>query len=590
MWVNTDGGVNLYDHERDVFYPSKNRADISSARTLIKGNNGKVWVATYASGGLASVGPGIDDIIMYGEDKGLLHNDVTNLVLDDYSKLWLPTERGLSVLDTLTKTYSSYFEKDGFQKYSRSNTILKTHDGDIWIGGKSGLNLIVPGKLAKKDMTVPAIYITDMGIMDSIYSKPDGDIFSKAVSYTDKVKIKYWQKNVSFSFVGLHYSKPEDNQYSWKLENYDTNWSTSSKERHAAYTNLSPGTYTFKVKASNADGVWNEEGASIIIVITPPWWQTWWAYVLYGLLFLLVAYRIHGIQRQKTLRKEREKTQQKELEQAKEIEKAYTELKSTQSQLIQSEKMASLGELTAGIAHEIQNPLNFVNNFSEVSNELVDEMNEELDKGDFEEAKAISKDIKQNLEKINHHGKRADSIVKGMLQHSRNNSGEKENVDLNNLTDEFFRLAYHGLRAKDKSFNATLETNFDPKLGEIEVVSQEIGRVILNLFTNAFYAVNEKQASAASTDYKPTVSVITKRLKNSITIAIKDNGNGIPKNVVDKIFEPFFTTKPTGKGTGLGLSMSYDIIKAHNGQLDVSTKTGEFTEFKITLPLKTKKS
>ena len=539
---------------------------------------------------MALVGPGINDVELFGEDKGLLHNDANGLVFDDYGKLWLPTERGLSVLDTLTKTYISYFEKDGFQKYSRNNEVVKTSDSNIWIGGQNGLNRINPNKLFNTDTIPPQVIITSMGVLDSIYSAQDGELFDKAVSYTNKVTLNHWQKDLSFSFVGLHYSKPEDNQYSWKLENYDTKWSTPSKARHAAYTNLSPGTYTFKVKASNADGVWNEEGASIIIVITPPWWFTWWAYVIYALIAVLIGLRIHKSQKARTLRLAREKAQEKELEQAKEIEKAYTELKSTQSQLIQSEKMASLGELTAGIAHEIQNPLNFVNNFSEVSNELVDEMNEELDKGDFEEAKAISKDIKQNLEKINHHGKRADSIVKGMLQHSRNNSGEKENVDLNKLTDEFLRLAYHGLRAKDKSFNATLETNFDPKLGEIEVVSQEIGRVILNLFTNAFYAVNEKQASAASTDYKPTVSVITKRLKNSITIAIKDNGNGIPKNVVDKIFEPFFTTKPTGKGTGLGLSMSYDIIKAHNGQLDVSTKTGEFTEFKITLPLKTKKS
>jgi signal transduction histidine kinase len=286
-------------------------------------------------------------------------------------------------------------------------------------------------------------------------------------------------------------------------------------------------------------------------------------------------------------KRENERLQKKVDEQTAELRQSLEHLKATQAQLIQSEKMASLGELTAGIAHEIQNPLNFVNNFSEVSNELIDEMHEELNKGDMEEVKAISNDLKQNLEKINHHGKRADAIVKGMLQHSRSNSGEKEAVDLNKLTDEFLRLAYHGLRAKDKSFNATLETNFDPNLSEINVVSQDIGRVILNLFTNAFYAVNEKQSSS-SADYKPTVSVMTQRLKDSITILIRDNGNGIPKSIIDKIFVPFFTTKPTGKGTGLGLSMSYDIIKAHNGQLDVSTKTGEYTEFKITLPIKTK--
>ena len=288
-------------------------------------------------------------------------------------------------------------------------------------------------------------------------------------------------------------------------------------------------------------------------------------------------------------KRENERLQKKVNEQTTELRQSLEHLKATQTQLIQSEKMASLGELTAGIAHEIQNPLNFVNNFSEVSSELIDEINEELEEGDIEEVKLIASDIKQNLEKINHHGKRADDIIKGMLQHSRKNTGEKEPTDINKLTDEYFRLAYHGLRAKDKSFNAKLETNFDPNLGEITVVSQEIGRVILNLFTNAFYAVNEKQSNVASNTYKPTVSVATLRTDDIMKITIKDNGDGIPKDIIDKIFQPFFTTKPTGKGTGLGLSMSYDIIKAHNGQLDVYTKTGEFTEFKITLPIKTNK-
>jgi len=269
-----------------------------------------------------------------------------------------------------------------------------------------------------------------------------------------------------------------------------------------------------------------------------------------------------------------------------ELKQTITDLKATQNQLIQSEKMASLGELTAGIAHEIQNPLNFVNNFSEVSNELVDEMNEELDKGDIEEAKAISIDIKQNLEKITHHGKRADGIVKGMLQHSSSGSGKTEPTDINKLTDEYFRLAYHGLRAKDKSFNATLKSNYDDNLGEIDVIPQDIGRVMLNLFTNAFYAVDEKKTKSETKDYKPTVSVSTEKSKDTIIITVKDNGNGIPKEALGKIFQPFFTTKPTGKGTGLGLSMSYDIIKAHKGELTVDTEKGKFTEFKISVPIK----
>src|SRR6266536_1660806 len=265
------------------------------------------------------------------------------------------------------------------------------------------------------------------------------------------------------------------------------------------------------------------------------------------------------------------------------LESTLSELQLTQAQLIQSEKMASLGELTAGIAHEIQNPLNFVNNFSEVSDELIDEMENELNKGNKEDAIAIAKDVKQNLEKILHHGKRADAIVKGMLQHSRVSTGQKELTDINVLADEYLRLSYHGLRAKDKSFNATIKTDFDESIGKINVVQQNIGRVLLNLFNNAFYAVTEKKKQLNG-EYEPAVSVCTKKLDSKIEIHVKDNGVGISQKVVDKIFQPFFTTKPTGQGTGLGLSLSYDIIKAHGGEIIVETKEGEGAEFTVQLP------
>jgi len=273
------------------------------------------------------------------------------------------------------------------------------------------------------------------------------------------------------------------------------------------------------------------------------------------------------------------------------VESTLQELKSTQAQLIQSEKMASLGELTAGIAHEIQNPLNFVNNFSEVNKELIEELkikNEKL-KIEDEEVKELLDDIENNLEKINHHGKRADAIVKGMLQHSRVSTGIKEPTDINKLADEYLRLSYHGLRAKDaqhsanKSFNVTLQTDFDNTIGKLNVVRQDIGRVILNVISNAFYAVNEKK-KVADENYQPSVSIQTKKLNNKIEIKITDNGTGIPQKVLDKIFQPFFTTKPTGQGTGLGLSLSYDIIKAHGGEIKVETKEGEGSEFIITLP------
>ena len=265
------------------------------------------------------------------------------------------------------------------------------------------------------------------------------------------------------------------------------------------------------------------------------------------------------------------------------LEKTLTNLKSTQSQLIQSEKMASLGELTAGIAHEIQNPLNFVNNFSEVNTELIDELSQEVDKGNLEEVKALAKDIKENEEKINHHGKRADAIVKGMLQHSRSSLGVKEPTDINALCDEYLRLSYHGLRAKDKSFNATIKTDFDPSIGNINIIPQDIGRVILNLLTNAFYVVDEKKKAGVD-GYEPTVSISTKKINGKVEIKVSDNGNGIPQKVIDKIFQPFFTTKPTGQGTGLGLSLSYDIVKAHGGEIKVATKEGEGSFFIIQIP------
>ncbi|MBS1575083.1 MAG: tetratricopeptide repeat protein [Bacteroidetes bacterium] len=266
------------------------------------------------------------------------------------------------------------------------------------------------------------------------------------------------------------------------------------------------------------------------------------------------------------------------------IETAYQELQATQVQLIHAEKMASLGGLTAGIAHEIQNPLNFVNNFSEVNADLASELEQEIDKGNLDEAKAIARDIRENELKIGEHGKRADAIVKGMLQHSRNNTGQKELTDINALAEEYLRLSYHGIRAKDKSFNANLKTDFDNSIGKVNIIPQDMGRVLLNLYNNAFYAVNEK-AKLQADNYQPQVTIRTKKIDNKVQIEVGDNGKGIPQNIAAKIFQPFFTTKPSGQGTGLGLSLSYDIVKAHNGEIKVETKEGEGSVFTIHLPL-----
>ncbi len=292
-------------------------------------------------------------------------------------------------------------------------------------------------------------------------------------------------------------------------------------------------------------------------------------YLLIGGLIFLLAFAVFLLRNNRNRKRTNSILQQQNAE----IERAMANLKATQSQLIQSEKMASLGELTAGIAHEIQNPLNFVNNFSDLNTELIDEMRHALIKGDSREALQIAQDVQANQHKISNHGKRADTIVKGMLQHSRTSSGQKEPADINKIADEYLHLAYHGMRAKDKSFNITMKTFYDPAIESIKIIPQDIGRVLLNLYNNAFYAVSEKQ-KLSKEGYEPLVSVGTKKINNQIEISVADNGNGIPEKVLDKVFQPFFTTKPTGQGTGLGLSLSYDIIKAHQGNINIRNKPG----------------
>ena len=302
-------------------------------------------------------------------------------------------------------------------------------------------------------------------------------------------------------------------------------------------------------------------------------------YAVFGLasLFLLIGIILYRNNKVKQKANVLLKTQKDKLE------STLKTLEATQAQLVQSEKMASLGELTAGIAHEIQNPLNFVNNFSEVNKELIGEMRTEMNKGNVAEAKSIAEDIESNEDKILFHGKRADSIVKGMLQHSRSSSGVKEPTDINALADEYLRLSYQGIRARDKLFQAETKTDFDASIGSVPVIPQDIGRVLLNIINNAFFAVNEKKKSAGD-PYEPTVLVTTRKKDSSIWISVRDNGNGIPQKLVEKIFQPFFTTKPAGQGTGLGLSLSYDIVKAHGGRIIVNTEEGKYTEFVIQIP------
>jgi signal transduction histidine kinase len=435
--------------------------------------------------------------------------------------------------------------------------------------------------------------------------RADKPVITHVTPYHRNNTILPWNQNqLTFAYVGLNYIDPKRNKYAYRLEGYENAWVQAGTRRGVTYTNLPSGTYTFQVIAANSDGIWNNKGDSFTIIINPPWWFTWWAWSLYCILFaaavyFFIAYRSRKLKRQNLILEEKIEVRTKQLsdanqelnEQREEItiqrddlSSAISELKSAQTQLIQSEKMASLGELTAGIAHEIQNPLNFVNNFSEVSAEMIDELGEELDKGEVAEARAIALDVKQNLEKIRHHGRRADGIVKGMLEHNRTSTGQKEPTDINKLADEYLRLAYHGLRAKDKTFNAELVTHFEPDLPLVHIIPQDIGRVLLNLFNNAFYAVQQK-TKTAGVDYEPGIILTTSAEKGNLLISVKDNGNGIPDAIKDKIMQPFFTTKPTGQGTGLGLSLSYDIVvKGHGGDIAVNSIVGEETVLTVTLP------
>jgi len=585
---NSVASLFQFDPETEKFKEIISRNVLSSFIMPTKTPEGKVYINDVASGLTELRFENTITVNLVHDMNGNSIINVESILVDTDNILWLGTGNGLVEYDPYVKTVHRYDADDGLQGYDFNRLAgFKSSTGEMYFGGKNGFSVFHPDAI-KLSRYEPPVVFTDFKLFQESVPIGEESPLKQNILLLDKLELDYDQNDFSISFAALDYSNPNKVEYKYILENHDEEWISVGHNNSASYTNMDPGKYTLKVLATNSDGIWNEKVKSLPIIINPPWWLTGWAYAFYILLLAATVFGVDRFMRNRLIRRERERSRAFKLEQAKKIEKAYNELKATQSQLIQSEKMASLGELTAGIAHEIQNPLNFVNNFSEVSVELVDEMKQELAVGSWQSAGEIAEDIKQNLEKINHHGKRADAIVKGMLQHSRISNGQKESTDINALADEYLRLAYHGLRAKDKSFNATMKTDFDESIGNINVIPQDIGRVILNLITNAFYAVNEKKTQANSDSdehkYEPTVTLKT-RLKNSkIEISVRDNGNGIPQKVLDKIFQPFFTTKPAGQGTGLGLSLSYDILKAHGGVLEVETKEGIGTEFIIVLP------
>jgi signal transduction histidine kinase/ligand-binding sensor domain-containing protein len=652
IWIGTVGkGLCSFDPATRKFKPypyisndvTKNnpgKLDDITTCSIYEDREGTLWIGSQL-GGLNRFDRKTGKFKSYLLDKGLNVHTINNIFEDKEGRLWIGTfSVGLLEFDRKTKHYTRHFT---LQNGLISNTVtgvFEDKNGFLLTSSARGITRIDPKTLAIKTFPLNSIlpgksgllaynFLNDNNLMMLVLTnsiavfnpaKLDGNpylpmvhiekvSFSNPASKSDSIKSRFayqlsqielpWNQNrISFNYIALHFANPAQNRYAYRLDGYDSGWVQAGTQRSVTYTNLSPGTYTFHVKAANSDGIWDEKGATILVIIKPPWWQTWWAWALWIILFVMaiytfIAYRSRKLLQDKKILEHKVQVRTEEVIQQKEeiesqrdsLEQAFEELKTTQTQLIQSEKMASLGELTAGIAHEIQNPLNFINNFSEVNKDLLTELKEEIDKGNLIEVKAIANDVIDNEEKINNHGKRADSIVKGMLEHSRSRSGEKALTDLNLMADEFMRLSYHGLRAKDKSFNAELIIHFDPNLPKTEVFQQDIGRVFLNLFNNAFYAVNQKSKTAGLA-YKPEVTVTTSAGNGHVIIEVKDNGIGIPEAIKDKIMQPVFTTKPTGEGTGLGLSLTYDmVVKGHGGKIEVDTKEGEFTEFIVSLPL-----
>jgi signal transduction histidine kinase/ligand-binding sensor domain-containing protein len=522
----------------------------------------------------------------YDADDGLLDPAVYTGIWDADVTLWAPTNSGLYRFDPATDTFRRFGMEYGLQSLEFNEGVLaRTENNELFFGGVQGFNAFFPTQLRTNNVA-PDVAITEFLLFNTKVIPGPGSPLTKSIVDTESIVLRHDQDAPSFQFAALHYKRPEANRIRYRLEPEQTEWIDAEGRNEASYTNLKPGEYTFRVIAANSDGVWNAEGASVRLTILSPWYTRWWAFLLYLALLVGLVVAVDRVQRRRVVLREREAARERELAQAREIEKqhraleaSHAELKATQSQLVEQEKLASLGSLTAGIAHEIKNPLNFVNNFAEVSSELAEELRDAVASGDTEAVSGIIEDLLQNTSQIAKHGKRADSIVRAMMQHARGGAGEKESIDVNTFVGEYVGLAWHGMRARDHGFQLEVDREFAENAGTILGQPQDLGRVLVNLLNNAFQALN----AAGKADAR--VRVGTRRVGDHVEITVSDNGPGIPADIRSRIFEPFFTTKTTGEGTGLGLSLSYDIItKGHGGTMTVRDSAQGGAEFVITLP------
>ncbi len=621
LWIGSlYAGISLFDpvtEEIKFYVPDKSKPGSLShlkVYSIYEDRSGIMWIGT--AEGLNKFDRASETFTVYGIKDGLPNDVIKGILEDAQGDLWVSTNKGISEFDQDTKTFKNYSYHDGLPSISfNPGAYFKSpKTGKMFFGSDNGLTTFFPDSI-ETDTTSPPIVITDFQIFNKSVpiavgeknlpsqaqdteqppiitdETPQPIYLKKHISELDKITLSYKENVFSFEFAALSFSAPKRNKYAYMMEGFENSWNYVGNRRIATYTNLAHGEYVFRAKGSNKDDVWNEAGVSIHIFITPPWWKTIWAYMLF---LGLILSAIYGFIKYRTYQLEK---YNRELGQT--VQKRTSELRNkneqilrTQEQLIMQEKMASLGQMTAGIAHEIKNPLNFVTNFSLSTEEMADELKDELQKNkdklndsDYSYLEEIVEDIKQNSKDISKNSKRADSIVQSMMLHTRSEKAESRSVDINYLLEENVNLAYHGFRAQDIDFNVTIENNYDENIGTLKVIHQDLGRVFLNIINNACYAARQKQQTLGD-DYSPILSVTTRKMDNRIEIRIRDNGLGISLEDRDKIFDPFFTTKPTGEGnTGLGLPISYDIVvQGHQGGIDVNSEPGEFTEFVIWLP------
>ncbi len=579
MMSTSDSGGTLfrYDYEQEILVPFLDDHHIT---TVVDDDQGAWWLTSMGSGILRY---DVRDSTFehFSEDNGLPSNEWIYLLKDSSGILWTNSLRGPAKIDPKTRKITALKHKKTRDFGYRTLGGIVTSQNHILLELGNRIVSFQPEQIGGNPFP-PDIKIRQFQVADSSYHLSS--------DRNHNLQFNYQDNNIHIQYTGIHYSDPKENVYRYQLEPVDEQWIEAGTERNARYTDLSPGHYTFRIHAGSGNNVWTEKALEIPFRIAPPWWKTWWAYVLFAMSFIgsilgISQYRSHSILRENKILETKVLERTHSLEKrSQELNSSLENLKSAQQQLIQSEKLASLGELTAGIAHEIQNPLNFVNNFSEIGQELIEEIMEEIENENQKDALEVANELNTNITKILHHGKRADSIVKSMLLHSRSASSQMVPTDINKLMDEYWRLAYHGLRSRDKSFNAEIKTTYDKKIKNALIDPAEFGRVILNLITNAFYAVHERFKKNES-GFKPILQITTKDLDDRISVKVKDNGPGIPEEIRGKIFQPFFSTKPTGEGTGLGLSLAFDTItKVYQGEILVESEEGVGTEFEIILP------